>query len=57
MTYLQFCAAMLCFFNVKSELQWQVLNKNISQKSTLSVLLLDLKFSKKIGFSLSEYYE
>jgi hypothetical protein len=39
------------------ELQWQILNKNISQKFALSVLFLDLKFGKNLGFSLSEHCE
>jgi hypothetical protein len=30
--------------NAKPELQWQILNKNISQKFSPNVLFLDLKF-------------
>jgi hypothetical protein len=38
------------------ELQWQILNKNISQKFSLSVLFLGQKKKKKnLGFSLSEH--
>jgi hypothetical protein len=40
------------------ELQWQILNKTkISQKLALSVLFLDLKFSKNLGFCPSEHCE
>jgi hypothetical protein len=37
--------------NAKPALHWQILNKNISQKFSLSVLVLDLKFCKNLGFS------
>jgi hypothetical protein len=43
--------------NAKPELQWQILNKNVSQKISLSVLFLDIKFCKNLGFSLSEHCE
>jgi hypothetical protein len=35
---------MFLHLNAKPELQWQILNKNISQKFALSVLFLALKF-------------
>jgi hypothetical protein len=43
--------------NAKPELQWQVLDKNISQKFSLSMLVLKIKFCKNLGFSLSEQCE
>jgi hypothetical protein len=39
------------------ELQWQIINKNICQKLALSVLFLEQKFCKNLGFSLSEHCE
>jgi hypothetical protein len=39
------------------ELQWQINNKKIGQKLALSVLFMDLKFSKNLVFSLSEHCE
>jgi hypothetical protein len=42
--------------NAKPELQWQILNKNISQNFSLSVLFLGLKFCKNLAFSLSEHF-
>jgi hypothetical protein len=39
------------------ELQWQITNKEIGQKLALSVLFLDLKFCKNLGFCLSEHCE
>jgi hypothetical protein len=43
--------------NAKPELQWQILNKNISQNFSFIVLFLDSKFCKNLGFSLSEHCE
>jgi hypothetical protein len=59
MKYIQLCAAIKKFLllNAKPELQWQILNKNIGQNSSLSMLFLDLKFFKNLGFSLSEHCE
>jgi hypothetical protein len=42
---------------VNPGIQWQILNTNIGQKFNLSVLFLTLKFSKNLGFSLSEIEE
>jgi hypothetical protein len=39
------------------ELQWQILNKKFGQKLALSVLFLDLKFSKNLEFCPSEHCE
>jgi hypothetical protein len=39
------------------ELQWQIFDKNFAQKFASSVLFLDLKFFKNLGFSLSEHCE
>jgi hypothetical protein len=39
------------------ELQWQILNKKFGQKLALSVLFLDKKLCKNLGFSLSEHCE
>jgi hypothetical protein len=36
--------------NAKPELQWQILNKNISQNFSLSVLFLYQKFCKNLNF-------
>jgi hypothetical protein len=47
----------LFLLNAKPESQWQILNQNISQIFSLSVLFLDLKFCKNLGFSLSDHCE
>jgi hypothetical protein len=36
--------------NAKPELQWQILNKNINQNFSLSVLFFDIKMSENLGF-------
>jgi hypothetical protein len=36
--------------NAKPELQWQILNKNISEKFSPNVLFLDLNFAKSWDF-------
>jgi hypothetical protein len=43
MKYIQFCATMLWFLllNAKPESQWQILNKNISQNFSISMLFLE----------------
>jgi hypothetical protein len=43
--------------NAKPELQWQISNKNISQKFAVSVSFLDVKFCQNLGFSQSEHCE
>jgi hypothetical protein len=43
--------------NAKPELQWQIINKNISQNFSLNMLFMDQKFCQNLGFSLSEHCE
>jgi hypothetical protein len=38
-------------------MQWQILNKKISQGFTLNALFLGLKFGKNLGFPLNELCE
>jgi hypothetical protein len=36
--------------NANPESQWQIINRNISQNFSLSVIFLDVKFCKNLGF-------
>ncbi len=54
--YAQQCNSFL-LLNANPELQWQIINRNISQNFSLSVIFLDVKFCKNLEFPLSEHCE